>query len=301
MNRPVWRAIVQDVQVSVKLTKDNFASFALGMLGVMLLTALLMALALGVTVVIFMLLSQSMTAWVSALVEWSSVFAQSPTPVLAWGAFFVLLVVTVPVFLAIGALFGMSREVVEGAGTAAAGVLTWYRRRSKSLAAGGAALYCTVVGPAYLIVTLPYLSPVGDTSVVAGVTVGVATFWVMLVGGLTSLTFPAVIDGLPVHRALPLAVSTAVRYFDRVMGVWVAFLVLFGLTVVAPLYAFIVLGALPNLLGVILVIAGAIVAVFVLVPAMAVALSRLYMILTAADLQDATDEGAPGPLFVGGP
>ena len=51
-----------------------------------------------------------------------------------------------PFMVAIGAMFGLGREIVESEGTSAEGVFTWYKKKFFSLAGGGLVLFIVVVG-----------------------------------------------------------------------------------------------------------------------------------------------------------
>jgi hypothetical protein len=219
--------------------------------------------------------------------------------------------------VAIGALFGMGREVVESEGTSVEGVFAWYKKKFFSLAGGGLFLFLVVVGP-FLILLVIGAAIYGETFLtIAVISSGPANFanpvifsllliWVAISTGLLSMLFPSLIDGYSVLESIKRSVSMSIKYFDRVFGVWIAFLVVLGI-LVTPMFLIpfaLSLGDSLLLLSMgllsIYLIPAALILIFLFIPALTIGVTRVYMILTADDEYEETLEDETGPSFIGG-
>jgi hypothetical protein len=226
-----------------------------------------------------------------------------------------------PFFVATGALFGMSREIVESEGTSVEGVFTWYRKKFFSLAGGGIMVFLFILGPVMLVIlagvaifgdqilNLAFIGG-GSTASMNPLLSALAVIWFTLSSGLMTMMFPAIIDGHSVIESTKKSVSFGIKYFDRVFGAWLSYILLI-LALVSPLIIlaiispFFILGS--NMLGGMIVLGvyglfAALFLAFIALPAMSIGLTRVYMILSAddEDLEPVEEEDEGGPSFIGG-
>jgi hypothetical protein len=109
--------------------------------------------------------------------------------------------------------------------------------------------------------------------------------WIILSNGMLILTFPGIIDGLSAVSAAKRSVRLCCRSPGRVLGAWAVFVSLIGTPIVTllddPLFewAQIIPDAYlePFTILIILLI------LFIILPAMSITFSRIYLILTAQD------------------
>lgn len=292
--------ILRDLKVSFRFAIKNIVTFFLGMLGVIIVSGLLLVL---IAVIVFVPLfvfgnGLEIITTFAAMVE--SEWAIAATLGAMGVGTLVMLPILSPFFVAIGALFGMGREIVESEGTTAEGVFTWYRSKFAPLAAAGLLLFLTLLGPPGMIafaITLVY------GGLVTGLPfVGLSVFsamWLVISAGMLSMMLPAVIDGIPVLTAYKQSVTMSLVYFDRVFGVWIAY-VLIAVALFLPAAALSILGPLLNMafIGAYGVIMGLFV-VFVFVPSLVIGLTRVYLILSG-DYYAARAEEHPNIGMIGG-
>ncbi|MFW9768717.1 MAG: hypothetical protein ACFFEM_07820, partial [Candidatus Thorarchaeota archaeon] len=189
-----------------------------------------------------------------------------------------------PFFVALGSLFGMSREVVESDGTYAESVFSWYRKKGLSLLGGGALHFIVTLAPfiiAFIGITYPTWNPPSNEVLQLIIPLGV--LWVFLINGMLSLTFPAIIDGYSVVRAAARSVRLTAQFPGRVLGAWTIMFLIVGLPITSIISELAFL--FPSFIPVhwFEPYAGAIILllIFYVIPAFSIVLTRIYMILTA--------------------
>jgi hypothetical protein len=315
MKNASFQTLFEDIKISIRFALRNVITYILAIIGVFLVTIILIAIVAAFVFVPLVLTPESLdafTIWAESFNEWSTAGGVT----IATGIFLIALPFVAPFFVATGALFGMAREIVESEGTSAEGVFTWYKRKFFSLAGGGIMLFLFILGPVMLVIfgavalfgeqilNVAFIG-VGSTSLMNPLISALAVIWFLLSSGLMVMLFPAIIDGYSVIEATKKSIRMGIQYFDRIFGVWLAYILLL-LALVAPL-ALMAIPALsgPPLLALILlgiygVIMGIFVA-FVLLPAISIGFTRVYMILTADD-EDyiVQEENEDGPSFIGG-
>jgi hypothetical protein len=307
MKNASFQTLFEDLKISIRFALRNVITYILAIIGVFLVTIILIAIVAAFVFVPLVLTPESLdafTIWAESFNEWSTAGGVT----IATGIFLIALPFVAPFFVATGALFGMAREIVESEGTSAEGVFTWYKRKFFSLSGGGIMLFLFIFGAVALfgeqILNVAFIG-VGSTSLMNPLISALAVIWFLLSSGLMVMLFPAIIDGYSVIEATKKSIRMGIQYFDRIFGVWLAYILLL-LALVAPL-ALMAIPALsgPPLLALILlgiygVIMGIFVA-FVLLPAISIGFTRVYMILTADD-EDyiVQEENEDGPSFIGG-
>lgn len=282
MSQSGFRAFIEDLVVSFKFAIRNIISFFLGMIGVLIMTLLCLAMLLAVFfVTVTFLLPNGVWDLIDVFVDIVEAFANYPAPTSLGLVVLMLVPLVLPLFVAIGALYGMAREIVESEGTSAEGVFTWYSSRFFSLAGGGIVIFSVTIVPIAGLYAYAYQILGGViTGTNEAIVIATAVMWFVITSGLLSMMFPAIIDGMPVLQAAGKSVKMGVKYLDRVFSVWIFFLVLI-FAVISPLiwpYALFGsynLGAYP--VGATLFI------VFIVIPALAIAQSRVYLLMSSEE------------------
>jgi hypothetical protein len=316
MKNASFETLVDDLKISIRFALRNLISYVLAIIGVFLVTIILIGIVAAfvfIPIVISPQGLQSFTIWAESLEGW---FAAGGVEI-ATGVFLIALPFVAPFFVASGALFGMAREIVESEGTSAEGVFTWYRKKFFSLAGGGIVLFLFILGPVLLVIlgavalfgeqvlNVAFIG-VGSSNIMNPLVSALGVIWFVFSTGLMTMLFPAIIDGHSVVEATKKSIRMSIQYFDRVFGSWLSFILLI-LALVSPLF---IMAAPPFWgdpmvtmipLGIYAVIMGLFLA-FVLLPALSIGLTRVYMILTADDEDlppyEEEDEGGPG--LIGG-
>ncbi len=284
--------LLEDLKVGFRLAAKNIVSFVLAMVGVLIVTGLLLAV-IAVCMIAVVLVAAGGIAGVVQLLTTISIQWNASTGAIAVGTtLLVVLPILLPFFVAGGAIFGMGREVIESSGTTVEGVFVWYKSKFVPLALGGVAAFLMEVGPPALLAIILAASSIG--TVTDGPLVLLSVFsvvWWLMMSGMLSMLFPAIIDGHSVTDALRESFRLATRYFDRVFSTWFAFVVIVGViaaplallsTPLAPLFEPVAAG------GYALVFA--LVFVFLIVPAASITLNRVYLILSGEEAVMATEE-----------
>ena len=219
----------------------------------------------------------------------------------------IFLPLTLPLFAAIGALYGMAREVVESEGTTAEGVFTWYKRKFFGLAGGGIILFTISILP-IVVALLAYILSFGMAfdPLSNSILVVFGIVWLTITLGAQSMLFPGIIDGHSPLAALRQSFRMSWNHFERVFGIWLLFtgiLVAMLMPIILPalfLFPGLLAGQLfdPLLLMAYAPIM-AILLILVVFPARTIAMTRVYMILSAENSHQ-VDESHPDISFVGG-
>jgi hypothetical protein len=189
-----------------------------------------------------------------------------------------------PFFIALGSLFGMSREVVESDGTHAESAFSWYGKKALSFVGGGAIHFLVTLAPfiiAFIGIAYPTWSPPSNEQIRLIIPLGL--LWIFLINGMLSLTFPGIIDGLTAVRAAGRSIRLTSQFPGRVLGAWSIMFLIVGLPIFSLIneIAYIFPSIVP--LGFFEPYAGLIILtlLFYVIPAFSIVLTRIYMILTA--------------------
>lgn len=290
------KVLLDDLKVSFKFAVKNLISFILGMIGILIVSIIVLAI-VAILVVAAIFLTGGFEAFVAAIVAWSETAETMQGATAFIMIFLIVTPIIAPLMVAVGALFGMAREIVESEGTSAEGVFAWYSKKFFSLAGAGILLFLIVIVPLATVSLLigPFSISGGDIWM-SGLLFAVVAIYTGIVSGFLSLTFPAVIDGQSAFQAIRTSLRLSTRYFDRVFSVWFSFL---GIALVTSLPLIIPpLLALPGGIGELAALAsysgyGVLVTLFdlfVLLPAIAIGMSRVYLILVSENLSDSDED-----------
>ncbi|MHA1959252.1 MAG: hypothetical protein ACW99U_03435 [Candidatus Thorarchaeota archaeon] len=288
-----FKVLMEDLKVSFKFAAKNIISFFLGMIGVLIVTLMLLALAAAVVVIPLLFIVGGFDGIAQLFAGLAQYFTPSESIFFLGAGVLILLPLAAPLFVALGALFGMGREVVESAGTSAEGVFTWYRTKFFALSGGGIILFIVVLLPiaALYMSAYTFIAPV-LSGLPLGIVTALAFTWLVISIGMMSMLFPGIIDGLSVIDATKQSFRMSIDHFERVFSVWISFLLIFA-GLVLPLLAIPLIGAFA-MADIVLMSAYAIPAaiflVFIAFPALAIALSRVYLILSGVEVSDEAEE-----------
>jgi len=315
MKNASFSTIIEDLKISFKFASKNIISFLLGIFGVLIVSGLLIIVVAAMIFIplLFIIGLGNIATFFDSFAGLETIGIAN----IAFGSLLFALPFIAPFMVAIGALFGMGREVVESEGTSAEGVLTWYKKKFFSLAGGGMVLFLVVVGPlmlALMIGTALYgdqflgiaVISSGPTTIGNPIVFSLLLIWFAVSTGLLSMLFPSLIDGYSVFESVKRSVKMSIKYFDRVFGIWMAFLlILAALIVPLMVIPFVVSSTGPALITgatilAIYAIPAAVILIFLYIPALTIGVTRTYMILTAEEDHDETLEDESSPSFIGG-
>ena len=299
-----FEVLAEDLMVSFRFAAKNIITFILGLIGVVLVTGLTFLfgfLIIFIPIFIFVGIGP-MTEFFISLAP----FFNAMSPAMMGMMFVLIMPILLPLFVAVGALFGMGREIVESSGASAEGVLTWYRRKFFPLAGGGVILFTITLLPIGLMYAIIFtLSGSPLTGPFNGIASAISIVWIVVSLGFLSMTFPAIIDGVPVLEAVKQSIKMSWDYFDRVFSVWISFILIFigpfvPLVTIPLTMPSMSMALSPVILGVMTIAAIMFIIILLLaVPAFVIALSRMYMILSGIELP-APEDQEPAISMVGG-
>ena len=275
--------LLKDFAVGFKLAAANFLSYSLAMIGIIFVTVVLLIVIL-LFVVVPLIFTVGIPALISLVIFFESTFSSASQLTLVALIMVLILPILGPFFIALGSLFGMSREVVESDGTNAESAFGWYRKKSLSLVGGGMLHFLVTLAPfivAFIGIAYPTWNP--PTNEQLRVIIPIGVLWVFLINGMLSLTFPGIIDGLSAVRAAARSVRLTAQFPGRVLGAWSIMFLIVGIPILSLFgeLAFLFPAIIP--VGLFEPYAGlfVIILLFYLIPAFSIVLTRIYMILTA--------------------
>ncbi len=278
-------AMSKDLYLGFKFAVKHFLSYFLAMLGILLLTIIMV-----IVVLLFVVVPLVLFVGVPAFIVWVTTFSVEVGTLegTIFIAIILLLVLPIlgPFFVAYGSLYGMSREIIESEVTSAESAFSWYRKRALSLAGGGMIHFLISLAPFLIAIYAIFATPIPiPTDETLRMILPVGFIWVILSNGMLSLTFPGIIDGLSAAGAAKRSVRLCCRSPGRVLGSWSVFATLIGVPIMTFLddELFDWIQIVPDsflepytLLIVLLIL-------FIVLPAMSITFSRIYLILTAQD------------------
>ncbi len=295
-NKTSLSLVWEDMKIALRFAVKNFISFFLGMIGVLVVTGLIMGVFMGVVLAAMVIFLGGFPQMVDFITHLAQPFMSSDVVASSGMILAIMVVLMMPLvasfFVAIGALFGMSREIVESDGTSVSGVFVWYKTKFFSLAAGGVLLYLTAMVPSMgmWLLAIIVTQSVVLTGALAGVLASFSFIWLVVTLGMLSMMFPAIIDGESAWQAYKRSIRLSTTYFDRVFATWLSFVVaflIFGITFsFATPAASPPMGPFVGLIGII-----GLVLMIIMLPAMSIALTRLYMILMAEGESEEVESG----------
>ncbi len=275
--------LLKDFSVGFKLAATNFLSYSLAMIGIIFVTVALLLVIL-LFIVVPLILTVGIPALISLVIFFESTFSSASQLTLVALIMVLILPILGPFFIALGSLFGMSREIVESDGTNAESAFGWYRKKALSLVGGGSLHFLVTLAPfivAFIGISYPTWNP--PTNEQLRIIIPFALVWIFLINGMLSLTFPGIIDGLSAVRAAARSVRLTAQFPSRVLGAWLIMFLIVGIPILSLIGELVFLFPPIIPIGLFEPYAGLfiIVLLFYLIPAFSIVLTRIYMILTA--------------------
>ncbi|MFX1367296.1 MAG: hypothetical protein ACFFAY_01675 [Promethearchaeota archaeon] len=296
----------EDLRVSFRLAYKNAISFLLGLIGVLIVTVIILGIAFGLAMIPITIYYGGFHGIATFFTDLGVILEQAFVPPSSFNPAAMGFVVSIillflsPFLIAIGAPFGMAREIVESAGTSAEGVFTWYRKKFFSLAGGGILIFAIALLPLVLMYgsaffVFGFQVPLLVNSMMASV----GGFWLILSLGMLSLVFPAIIDGLSAFSAVKQSIRMGITYFDRVFSTLLAFIGIFVLCAIPLIVGIATIDISAMAILAVVAVPLGLFLVLIALPAFFISLSRIYMILSGIEV--AADEPTePEVSFIGG-
>ncbi|MGY5862133.1 MAG: hypothetical protein RTU09_07135 [Candidatus Thorarchaeota archaeon] len=290
-----FNTITDDIVTSLRLAGDNFLTFFLASLGmaalaILMIVAITIPLALGAAAIF---LSMGHTFWADSGPGMIAFATANPYLIVGLVALIALPFVGI-LTTVVGAFYGISKEVVEDGETKAENAFSWFKRRFLAFAGAGIIQSLIVIGPIFLLGAIVSFALGGTVTGVYSVLLGVSAFvWVFITEGLLSMMLPAVVDGKNPIEALRVSVKLGVDRFDRVFGVWTAYIVLIAAMALPAFLVAYGVGFTPGFniaIPLVVVVAGGwtaiagLLLVAIVLPSMILARARVYAILTGKQL-----------------
>lgn len=280
-----FREFLEDIKVGFKFALKNILSMFMAMLSILIVTLFVLAFALLFIVIGIVTLFGGLLGLFQTISFVADAIRGFPSTASLGIIAMILMLILLPIFVAIGALYGLAREIVESEGTSAEGVFGWYQRKFFSLAGAGIIIFLVSVLPLgllYVFIHEVYGGVLTATDEMLAITSSV--IWFAMTTGLLSMMLPAIIDGHSVKGAFITSIRMGVKYLNRVFPVW-----LFYLGLAVGLLAPIIWGPV-YAIGLFTIITSSsypafaiLFVVFILIPAMAISQSRVYLLLTSEE------------------
>jgi len=278
-------ALSKDLYFGFKFALQHFLSYFLAMLGIILLTVIMVVVILLIVVVPLILF-----VGLPTFIVWITTFTVEVGTLEGTMFIAIILMIVLPIlgpfFVAYGSLYGMSREIIESEATSAESAFSWYKKRALSLVGGGMVHFLMSLAPFLIAIYVIFATSItGPTNEQLRLILPVGFVWIILSNGMLSLTFPGIIDGLSAVSAAKRSVRLCCRSPGRVLGAWTVYFTM----IVVPIISLIddqFLNAVSVIPNEILAPYGAAITLlilFVILPAMSITFSRIYLILTAQD------------------
>lgn len=278
-------ALAKDVYLGFKFAIQNILSYFLAMLGIVLLTIIML-----LVVLLFIVVPLIVFVGVPVILHWVETFSVEVGTLEGTMLVGIILLFVLPIlgpfFMALGSLYGMSREVIEGEGTTAESAFSWYKKRAISLAGGGMIHFIVSILPFLIAIWMLFTTQAAPpTNEELRIILPLGFIWIILSNGMLCLTFPGIIDGLSAASAAKRSVRLCCKSPGRVLGSWAVYATLIGVPIISfiddPLFDWIQVipdnYIEPYTVVIILLL------LFVVLPAMSITFTRIYLILTAQD------------------
>jgi hypothetical protein len=223
-----------DVKESYRLLKGKFLSYLLAIIGmVFVLFVFFIIVTLPIGIIFFVMNlgtpgSDLINVWVNdVLLFWTGYLSGGDVVVVMSTLF----LVAIPIFAlaewVLGAVYGMSKDIVTTGESSAEGAFSWFRKKAGSFLATGAIVAIIVFGPvgiiSYLIswyfgFTIPYT--------LTWPLLIIMIFYLYLLLGVLRMYIPAVADDVGVIDGLKKSVGLVRSNFGRIFGPWTVYFIL---------------------------------------------------------------------------
>lgn len=194
-----------------------------------------------------------------------------------------------PFLIALGTLFGIGQEIIEGGSATAEEALLWYRQKFTRLATGGIIQFLFIIGPIgleYILATWYFRNQAVDSTTFT-ILIIIAIVWFLFSSGMLSMVFPSIVDGMSLSSSVKNSVKLALGNFGAVFSIWITFsslgLLLLGPMIAQELADFIVLTG--PVYDVYLLVSGLLIGL-ILLPVYVLSASRTYLIISDPNVKE---------------
>ncbi|MHA2005330.1 MAG: DUF7847 domain-containing protein [Candidatus Thorarchaeota archaeon] len=225
---------ISDVKTSYGLLKGKFLSYLLAIIGMLFVLFVLFALITLPIGLIYWAMglgvpgAHFIDVWVNEILLFWTPYVSGGNIVVILTAIFL---VALPIFAlaewVLGAVYGMSKDIVTTGESSAEGAFSWFRKKAGPFLATGVVVAIIVLGPigivAYLIswyygFTVPYT--LTWPSLISMI------LYIYLFLGILRMYIPAVVDDVGVIDGLKKSVSLVRSNFGRIFGPWTIYFIL---------------------------------------------------------------------------
>ena len=278
-------ALSKDLYLGFMFAVKHFLSYFLAMLGIIILTVIII-----IVVLLFVVVPLVLFVGLPAIIAWVTSFSIEIGTLEGTILIAIILMIVLPLlgpfFVAYGSLYGMSREIIESESTSAESAFSWYRKRALSLAGGGIIHFLISLAPFLIAIYAIFATTITvPTDAQLRVILPVGFLWVILSNGMLSLTFPGIIDGLSAVGSAKRSVRLCCKSPGRVLGSWSVYVTLIGVPIMSiiddPFFSWIHI--IPDAFLEPYTVVIVLLLLFIILPAMSITFSRIYLILTAQD------------------
>ncbi len=292
------KTIIEDIKASLGLARQNVLSYFLATLGLLVLMGLIIA----AYVVPILAVAVGFDA-----ARWSAIGAQlAAMNTIQNGWVLLASLIMLPVgtlfFTILGAIFGMSMEVVETGTTHAETAFSSLRHKALALAGAGLILTLVIMMPPLWLHGLVAVAMGLPLTGIVNSAVSIISFvWIFMTIGIMSMVIPGVLQGKGVQEAVVDSVHLARAHYDRVYGVLSGVLVIIILSFAPAIVAGLagttgwwIAGPTPALagLGLWMLLVG-LAWVLLLFPMVTIVITRVYYVVAKGDLPVHEQESIP--------
>ncbi|KXH71886.1 MAG: hypothetical protein AM326_11400 [Candidatus Thorarchaeota archaeon SMTZ-45] len=282
------RDYVETIKLSVHFTRTYYLSIFLAIIGVFVITIVLFLL-------IVLIGSIPLSIFYGPFDEVFDVFdfigdaLSGANDVEAVGiVLFAGSAILAPFLIAIGALFGIGQEAIEGGTVTAEEALLWYRQKFSRLASGGIVQFLIIIIPIgieYILAAWYFRNQMPDNTILTFL-VFIAALWFLLSSGMLSMVFPSIVDGIPVFSSIMHSIKLALKNSGAVFSVWSTFSSL-GLLLLGPIIIqeFTDVTLLADRVYDFYILGSASVIFLLLLPVYVLSVSRTYLIISDPNIE----------------
>lgn len=283
------RDYVETIKLSVHFTRTYYLSIFLAIIGVFLITIVLFLL-------IVLIGSIPLSIFYGPFDEIFDVFdfignaLSGVNDVEAVGiVLFAGSAILAPFLIAIGALFGIGQEAIEGGTVTAEEALLWYRQKFSRLASGGIIQFLIIIIPIgieYILAAWHFRNQMPDNTTLTFL-VFIAALWFLLSSGMLSMVFPSIVDGIPVFSSIMHSIKLTLKNSGAVFSVWSTFSSL-GLLLLGPIIIqeFTDVTLLADRVYDLYILGSASVIILLLLPVYVLSVSRTYLIISDPNIEE---------------
>ncbi|MFW9888606.1 MAG: hypothetical protein ACFFER_10510 [Candidatus Thorarchaeota archaeon] len=283
------RDYVETIKLSIHFTRTYYLSIFLAIIGVFVITIVLF-------LIIVLMASIPLSIFYGPFDEIFDVFdfignaLSGANDVAAVGiVLFAGSAILAPFLIAIGALFGIGQEAIEGGTVTAEEALLWYRQKFSRLASGGIVQFLIIIVPIgieYILAAWSFRNQMPNNTTLTFL-VFIAALWFLLSSGMLSMVFPSIVDGIPIFSSIMHSIKLTLKNSGAVFSVWSTFSSM-GLLLLGPIIIqeFTDVTLLADRVYDLYILGSASVIILLLLPVYVLSVSRTYLIISDPNIEE---------------